>query len=95
MVDIKLFEIKSSVILSSSASIVTQIVTGCQAMKDAKDTMPDSQFLMYALWIMCWLPAKYITITIFIEIANKNHVVLYSTLILWSFLCNSAILNFS
>ena len=58
----------------------TKIVTGCQAMKDAKDTMPDSQFLMYALWIMCWLPAKYITITIFIEIANKNHVVLYSTL---------------
>ena len=55
-------------------------------MKDAKDTMPDSQFLMYALWIMCWLPAKYIIITIFIEIANKIHVVLYSTLILWSVL---------
>ena len=33
-------------------------------------------------WIMCWLPAKYIRITIFIEIAYKNHVALYSKLIL-------------
>jgi hypothetical protein len=39
-------------------------------------------------WTMCWLPAKYITITIFTEIAHKNHVALYGKLILWSVLAN-------
>ena len=57
-------------------------------MKDANDTMPDSPIPDVRSWTMCWLPAKYTTITIFIEIAHKNHVALYSKLILWSVFAN-------
>ena len=58
-------------------------------MKDAKDTISDSPIIPdVRSWTMCWLPAKYITITIFIEIAHKNHVALYSKLILWSVFAN-------
>jgi hypothetical protein len=68
---------------------------GCQATKDAKDIIPDSPIIPEVFaWTICWLPAKYITITIFIGIAHKNHVALYSKLILWSVL-QSAIQNFT
>ena len=43
-------------------------------MGDDKDTMPDSQCLMYARGLCVGYPLNILHITILIEIANNNHV---------------------
>ena len=57
---------------------------GCQVLEDNEDSIPDSHsFMMYDGGLCVGYPQKHIIIPILIEIANKDHVALYSKLILW------------